>query len=115
MSEERRERKVIPGVLWIALISLGLMVFGKVAFALVGHPIILIDAALSGALLVGLYLGHKWAYVLTIIFVAIGTARGFSKSISFGLAVIVLGCLVLVPILLCTGYYFRTEEPGRSG
>ena len=69
-------------------------------------PVILIDAALTGALLVGLYLGHKWAYVLTIVFVAIGTVSGLSKGIGNGLTILVLDCLVLVPVVICTGYFF---------
>jgi hypothetical protein len=98
--------KKIPGPLWIALISLSVMVVLKVLFAFMVGPAILIDAAWSGALLVGLYLGHKWAYILTIVFVAIGTVSGLSKGIGNGLIILVLDCLVLVPVLICTEYFF---------
>jgi hypothetical protein len=96
----------IPPVLWVALVSLALMVFGKVLFAFMVGPAILIDAALSGVLLVGLYLGHKWAYVLTIVFVALGTISGLSRSVTNGFIILALDCLVLVPMLVCTEYYF---------
>jgi hypothetical protein len=101
-----RTEKEIPGPLWIALISLSVMVVLKVLFVFKVGPAILIDAAWSGALLVGLYLGHKWAYVLTIVFVAIGTVSGLSKSIGNGLTILALDCLVLVPVLMCTEYFF---------
>jgi hypothetical protein len=101
-----RTEKEIPGPLWIALISLAVMVVLKVLFVFHVGPAILIDAALSGALLVGLYFGHKWAYVLTIVFVAIGTVSGLSKGIGSGLTILVLDCLVLVPVVMCTEYFF---------
>jgi hypothetical protein len=102
----RLMEKKIPGPLWIALISLSVMVVLKVLFAFMVGPAILIDATWSGALLVGLYFGHKWAYILTIVFVAIGTVSGLSKGIGSGLTILVLDCLVLVPVLVCTEYFF---------
>lgn len=101
-----RTEKEIPGPLWIALISLAVMVVLKVLFVFQVGPAILIDAALSGALLVGLYLGHKWAYVLTIVFIAVGTVLGLSKSLANGLTILALDCLVLVPVLMCTEFFF---------
>ena len=44
------------------------MILGKIAFVFNAGPVILIDAALSAILLAGLVLGHKWAYVLTLVF-----------------------------------------------
>ena len=102
---QRMERQ-IPGPLWIALISLSVMVALKVLFVFKAGPVILIDAALSAALLAGLYLGHKWAYLLTIVFVAFGTVSGLSKSSTHGLTILALDCLVLVPVLMCTEYFF---------
>lgn len=96
----------IPPVLWITLVSLALMVFGKVMFVFKVGPIILIDAALSAVLLVGLYLGHRWAYILTIVFVAFGTVSGLSESVTNGLTILALDCLVLVPVLMCTEFFF---------
>ena len=106
LTKALRTGKEIPGPLWIALISLSVMIVLKVLFAFKVGPVILIDAALSGALLVGLYLGHKWAYVLTIVFVAIGTVSGLSKSSNNGLIILALDCLVLVPMLMCTEFFF---------
>lgn len=99
----------IPGPLWIAIISLGMMVFGKVIAAMIVSPLILIDAVLSGILLFGLIKGQRWAYVLTFIGVVIGTILGLSQSVQSGLIVLMLDCLVLVPVLLCTDYFFPKD------
>jgi hypothetical protein len=108
--EAIRHRKV-PGVLWIALISLALMVLMKLAYISKTGPVVLVDAALSAALLVGLYLGHKWAYILTIIFVLLGTISALTKGFGQGIVVLLIDCLVLVPVLLCTNYFFpKTDE-----
>jgi len=106
--------KRIPGVLWIALISLGVMVLLKLVAALKVGPLILIDVALSTVLLVGLYLGHRWAYFLTIVFTVLGTAIALSKGAGHGLAVLIGDCLVLVPVILSTDYFFFKKEANRS-
>lgn len=96
----------IPGPLWIAVISLGLMVLGKVIAALAVNPLFLIDAVLSGILLLGLIKGRPWAYVLTFFAVVIGTILGLTQSVQNGLIVLMLDCLVLVPVLMTTDYFF---------
>lgn len=113
--EREPKAREIPAPLWIALVSLGLMVLLKVAFVFQVGPAILIDALLSTALLVGLYLGHKWAYVLTIVFVVFGTVLGFSKSAGQGLIILIVDCLVLIPVLVCTEFFFHKSENSYGG
>ncbi len=107
------DRENIPPVLWIGLVSLTLMVVGKVLFAFSLGPGLLLDAVLSAALLVGLYLGHKWAYVLTIVLAALGTIVTLTKGVEHGLAVLLGDCLVLVPVILSVDYFF--PKRARSG
>ena len=102
-----KQNKKIPNLLWIALVSLAAMVLIKIAYASKAGPLILIDASLSAILLIGLYLGHKWAYVTTIIFVFIGTLSGFAKNPSYGLEIFCIDSLVLIPVLFCTKYFFQ--------
>ena len=104
----------IPPVLWIALISLALMVFGKVLFVFKVGPIILIDAALSAVLLAGLYLGHTWAYVLTIGGVILCAILACSKGIDHGLITFIIDCLVLVPVLLSRDYFFTKPKLSKD-
>lgn len=101
----------IPGILWIAIVSLGLMVLGKVCFAFKLGPLILVDAALSGVLLLGIILGHRWAYFLAVIFTVLGTLKGLGKGVTQGMMIFMVDCLVLVPVLLCTNYFFSSKSP----
>jgi len=105
LTTQKTERQ-IPGVLWIALVSLGIMVLLKIVLVVRAGPVILLDAALSAALLVGLYIGHKLAFVLTIIFVAVGTILALCQGPAQALVVLVLDCLVLVPVIMCTKFFF---------
>jgi hypothetical protein len=104
-------KKTIPGPLWIAIVSLALMVIGKVGFAFKLGPLILVDAALSGLLLFGIILGHRWAYFLAIVFTALGTIKGLSKGIAPGMMIFLVDSLVLVPVLLCRNYFFSSKSP----
>lgn len=113
--ERKPKAREVPAPLWIALVSLGLMVLLKVAFVFQVGPVILIDAILSTVLLVGLYLGQKWAYVLTIVFVVFGTVLGFSKSAGQGLIILIVDCLVLIPVLVCTEFFFPKSENSYGG
>lgn len=108
-------KRTIPGPLWIAIVSLGLMVFGKICFAFKLGPLILVDAAVSGLLLLGIILGHKWAYFLAIVFTALGTIKGLGKGIPNGMIILMADCLVLVPVLLCTNYFFAGKAPLSEG
>ena len=103
-------KKSIPGPLWVAIVSCGLMILGKIASIGKIGPIILVDAALTALLLFGLIRGHKWAYVLTIVFVVLGTLLGFRKGAQTGMVILVFDCLVLIPVLICTKYFFPEPE-----
>ena len=99
-------KRNIPNLLWIALVSLALMILLKIAYISKTGPLMLLDAALSAVLLVGIYLGHKWAYIATILFVLIGTLAGFAKNPTYGLQIFCIDSLVFIPVLFCTNYFF---------
>lgn len=100
----------IPPVLWVAIISLAIMVLLKFVAAATTNPLFLVDAVLSGALLVGIIFGHKWAYVMTLVFSAFGIIASFVQSPGYGLLVLFLDALVFVPVIMETGYFW----PGRE-
>lgn len=60
--------RTFPRVLWVAI---GFLALGSVIHSCVftgrGQPQKLIGPAISLALLIGLYLGHRWAYLLAIV------------------------------------------------
>ena len=95
-----------PKVLLVGLVPLGIIVVAKLLMAL-KHPLMLIDAGCSAILFVGLYLGQKWAYYLTIVFVALGTFLGVSKNINTGLIIFLVNCVVLVPALMSKEHFFE--------
>jgi hypothetical protein len=100
------EERSIPGVLWIALVSLAVMTLFHLVLGL-ARPRLLLAALLDGALLWGLFRGFRWAYVLTVLFCGLGAAVSIARNLQGGLAVLLLNALVLVPVLLSTDYYFR--------
>jgi hypothetical protein len=108
-------KKNIPGPLWIAIITLAVISLLTLLSVLQGNPLVpMVSAICNVALLVGLVLGHKWAYVLTIVFCVLGIVVGFGKGVGNGLMVLFGNGLVLVPILLCTSYFFPAPEPGGA-
>ncbi|MBI5384177.1 MAG: protein kinase [Verrucomicrobia bacterium] len=104
----------IPGVLWIAIISLGLMIVGKLIATFKVGPTGLVGAVLSGALLGGLIVRAKWAYVLTMASCAHGVFA--MAKIHPGTAVVTLlvDALVFVPVLICTRHFFPPEHKRRE-
>lgn len=99
-------QRTIPGVLWIALVSGGIMALGKAIAAFYVGPLVLIDAALTAILLVGIYRGFRWAYVLILVLIAVGALVGFQRGIDHGLMVLLVDSLVYVPLIVSTDYFF---------
>lgn len=95
----------IPGVLWVAIISLAPMILMKLP---AGQYV---DAVLSGGLLYGIIRGYKWAYWVTIVSVVFGVLVTMAGSgLASGLVVLALDCLVLVPVWMSRSYFFPGEE-----
>ena len=106
----RRRR---PAVLWVALVALGLISLGQIGAGFQRAPaIFLVSAVLNVALLIGLYLGHRWAYVLTLLFCVAGAVSGFVTKPSSGLLILAInGLLVAMPVILSSAY-FCSDVPG---
>lgn len=101
------ERSGVPAVLWISIIALGIITLLTLIFGLSrGWVVALASAGLDGAILIGLLLGHRWAYVTLIILSIVGVAAAFSQGAGHGLAVMIGNGIVVVPVLLCTDFFF---------
>ena len=99
----------VPTVLWIGLVSLAVMVVLQLAMGLMGRESLLLAAVLGGILLVGLYHGHRWAYVVTVIIVFAKLLVGSSGTNP--LVTLLIDCLVLVPVLMSSKYFWtRTSR-----
>ncbi len=104
----------VPRVLMFGLSALGVIV--AILFVrglLSGDLMLLINAVGSCVLLVGLRIGNKAAYVITIVAVVGGVIwDAATKGLGFGVAGLVVNSLVLVPVLLSTSYFFPKRNAG---
>lgn len=108
-------KKNIPGPLWVAIVALGIISLLTLLSVRKGSVLVpLVAVVCNIALLLGLVRGHKWAYVLTIVFSVLGVAVGFAKSPSYGLAILLGNGLVLLPVLICTRYFFPVEDVDQT-
>ena len=107
----------VPGALWVALATVAVITLLQVYAGIArGAPIAFIGGAIYAAILLGLYLGHKLAYVLTFLYAALVVLLGFAlRGTAAGLYILEIHCLVLVPVLACTRYYFPPPGGESSG
>ena len=104
------ERK-IPGLLWIAIGALGLITVLTLFSGLARGSVTALVAALCNlGLLLGLVFGHKWAYVLLIVFSVLGVTVSFGKSAPQGLLVLIGNAVVVVPVVFRTRYFFPSGK-----
>lgn len=116
------EKMRIPGLLWIAIAALGVMTFIHLLLAFkTGSPAFFGAVVLEVILVVGLVHGRKWAYVLLFVFSVLGVAVSLSSGLQAGLGVLVGNAIVVIPMVICTRFFFATgratpqsQEPERS-
>jgi hypothetical protein len=108
------ERK-IPPALWVSMGALGAISLVQLrAGVRSGSAVLLVAVALNVALLAGLWLGHKWAYVGTLILALSGLVVALGMSTVQALSVLLGNGLVVVPMVVATRFFFpgRPENPG---
>lgn len=95
-----------PTAVWVAVVALIAITVVQLAIGL-GQGTLrpFVSAPLNLLLAFGLYAGHKWAYVLTLL-----SAIVVPLVLLRGLPVLVLNGIVYVPVLMATRYYW----PARS-
>lgn len=65
-----------------------------------------ISVPIEALLFVGLVLGKKWAYILIVVFSVLGVAACLANSLDEGLVVLVGNTVVVVPMVICTRFFF---------
>jgi len=104
---EKTSKPSPPGILFVAIIALAIItVLGFFAAIARGSVSGFVAVGCNLALILGLLLGHRWAYVLVILFAGAGVVVAFSKGFTPGLLVLLGNGLVVVPMVLSTGYFF---------
>ena len=127
-------RKSIPRLLWLSIACLGIIAIyclltglrGLSAHAkLITHAqdgsflanlqalsiLTVLAGVLSVVLLVGLLLGSKWGYVLTLVSVLFGVAIAFYQGALQGMMTVIMFAPVVVPMVICTRFFFLSETP----
>jgi len=108
-------KKSIPTILWIAIISMGVFACLHLIVSF-SKPVQLIAFIVNAVLLIGLYSGKKWAYVVTIIASLAAPLVLISQAIEISLVILILNSLVLIPVLISTRYFFpkRVDETANG-
>lgn len=108
-----------PACLFIGLAALAILtVLGLFSAMARGSATGFVAVICNLALLLGLLLGHRWAYVLLILFSIAGIAVAFSRGAGTGLLVLLGNAVVVLPVLWSTSYFFQrgaqSNHPGTS-
>jgi hypothetical protein len=102
----------IPGILWVGLVALSVMVLAQFALSMRFGVWTLVGAVLGALLLWGLYCGHRWAYLATVVIVPLKliglVAAGQAGR---GLLTFAVDCLILIPVLASTRYFWGRACP----
>lgn len=99
-----------PPVLDVALVALGLISAVQLVVGVAGRPALLLGVALNLVLLLGLRAGHRWAYVLTLLF-AFGSPvlLASAGAIREALVVLLVNCLVAIPVIRATPWFWPPD------
>lgn len=108
-------KRTLPTVLFFALVALALItVLGFIAAIARGSVSGFVAVGCNLALIFGLLLGHRWAYVLVLLISVAGVAVAFSKGAGSGLLVLLGNGIVVGPVLLSTRYFFPSDAHPRN-
>ncbi len=110
--------KKIPGALWISIAVLGAAILMSFVIGVqTGSNTLLVGVFLNVALLVGLLLGHKWAYIATLIFGIGGpiVIVAMGKNAEHTVGILVGNSLIVVPVIISTRFFFPGQPKNLDG
>ena len=108
-------QRAVPGVLWISLIALGLISVVQFALSIARmNVLMLIAVAFNVLILVGLYRGRRWAFVVTLVLGVLGILVMLARNPAAGLGVLVGNGFVLVPMLLAKDFFWGPRGTARA-
>jgi hypothetical protein len=103
--------KKVPGALWVSIAVLGAITVIQMLIGVQkGSGVLLVAVLLNVALLAGLFLGQRWAYVATLILAIAGLGVALGKGPASAIGVLVGNGLVVVPMVLSTRFFFPAKE-----
>src|SRR5512146_3121207 len=101
-------RQKPPPALWVTFVLLGIVSLIQFGIGLAGKPVILIAVALNLITLVGLYAGHRWAFVASIAFAALGAVVSLARNPATGIGVLIMNGIMIAPVILSKHYFWQT-------
>lgn len=104
-------KRTIPGALWISISTLGAISAIQLLIGVQnGSGVLLLTVVVNVALVAGLLLGHKWAYVATLVLSIGGVIVALGKNSEQVVGVLIGNGLVIVPMIVSTRFFFH-EKP----
>jgi hypothetical protein len=104
-----RER---PAALWFCLVVLAAISLVQLLYGVqYGRADTLVTVVLNAVFLTGLWFGHRWAYVMTLVLAWAGILATPIIDPRHTLMVLFCNGLVIVPLLMAARFFF----PGRPG
>jgi hypothetical protein len=106
----------VPPALWVSLIAFGLLSAIQLVLSPErGFVVLLFSVALNVVLIVGLYRGAFWAFLLTLAFGIAGMLIGFAQGPAQGVFAVIGNGVVLVPMLLARAYFLEPSKAPSPG
>ncbi len=101
--------------MWISIVTLGIISLVQLLVVVrTGSSLLLLGVVANVVLLIGLMLGHKWAYILTLVVSLLGVGGAFTRSMGQGVVVLIGNGLVVIPMIVSTSFFFgaaRETDP----
>lgn len=105
-----------PRLLWVSLIVLSIFTIFAFSEGLdCKNGTMMIGALVNAALVAGLYLRYRVAYFLMLAGSVVGPVFIASeKGLGDALTVLAVNALIVVPMLMCTSYFFPGSDSGET-
>jgi hypothetical protein len=102
-------RRIMPGALWISLITLGLI--EALQFVLMfRQPLLITSLVLNALLMWGIAAGARIAFIAACLFASAGAIRSLLHHLPTGMAVLLINAIVLAPMLMHWRYFFPSDS-----
>ncbi len=106
----------MPKLLWISIISLGIMMLSNLAGGFVqANYLFVVVGIIDGLLIWGIIKGFRWAFWTATVLVFGGLIYiMFVGSAGSIVASMVLDSFLFVPVLICRKYFWKMEKLGSA-
>jgi hypothetical protein len=105
-------KRAVPIGVWVTVVLLGLVSLIQLGVALSQSNLaLLVAVAANVVIMLGLYAGHRWAYVVLLVFSAAGVVFGFTQGAGQGIGVLFFNGMICLPTVLSRDFFFGKGAP----